>query len=252
MRRFSAARGLFVLSLLGLLLVLPGQRAQAQILDCSIMDCLDASYLPPSGPNDMAEVIRRAQGFYGVDTRVYVVSHRESAAKLPVFVLKRPGLIDADQIHVPDIYHASIEFQHAGEKHFIWHYIIGHEMAHAFQKHSRLIEAMGAGMFRSNVAVELHADFMAGFFLGREYGLDVLAIDQLARELETIPAGKPGDVHFHGAPRQRYFVMTQGALFALRRPVPTLNEANAEAIGVAFDHIPNATQTKPGWPALGQ
>ncbi|MEO1294084.1 MAG: hypothetical protein AAFV62_14895, partial [Pseudomonadota bacterium] len=125
---------------LTLCLAVPPTPAKA-IIDCSIGGCFDASTLPPSGPNDIAEVIRSSWNFFGVNPSVYIVSASEVRATLPYLLPEQEG-IGRDQIHIPEIYHASIELQHAGARHFIWHYIIGHEMAHAFQKRTKLLNAL--------------------------------------------------------------------------------------------------------------
>ncbi|MEO1328692.1 MAG: hypothetical protein AAFW46_03445 [Pseudomonadota bacterium] len=208
------------------------------VTDCSIPGkCLDASRLPKTKSVDWGDLIRRAQRFYGVSTPIFIVSSSDVEARLPYFLPEQRPLIYASQIHIPEIYHAITEVKHRQTKHYIWQYIVGHEMAHANQHRLKLIDAMVAPS-QSVVLAELHADFMAGFFLAREYGLSVAAIDQLQQELTDLPAGAPGSPSFHGSPRQRFFMVTQGALLALKRPTPSLGQASSEGIRRAFDLMP--------------
>ncbi len=208
------------------------------VTDCSLRGaCLNAARLPETQSVVWSDVIRRAQRFFGARAEVFIVSSADVEARLPYFLPEQRPLILAQQIHIPEIYHALTELKHRETKHYIWQYIVGHEMAHAYQDNLKLIDAMVAPS-QSVVLAELHADFMAGFFLAREYGLSVAAIDQLQQELTDLPAGAPGSPSFHGSPRQRFFMVTQGALMALRQPAPALGEASSEGIRRAFDLMP--------------
>lgn len=207
--------------------------AQA-VLDCSRSACLDVSGLPASRNVDWADMIRRAHRLFGVRTGVFIVPSARTRARLPYMLPQQVPLIMEEQIHIPEIYHFVTEHKFRGKDHFVWHFIIGHEMAHAYQERLNLIEAM-KGPFNSVVMAELHADFLAGFYLTREYGLTVAAIEQLSEEVSELPTGQPGDVVYHGSPTQRFFMVTQGALLALRTPRPTLAEASAEGLRQAFD-----------------
>ncbi len=209
----------------------------APAVDCALGGCIDVSRLPKSQAVDWRDLVARAQRFFGVSANAYIVSSSAMRASLP-YMLPRQAAVSVDQIHIPEIYHAQIEAQHVGERHFVWHYIIGHEMAHGYQYRLRLVEAM-SGPFDSVVAAELHADFLAGFFIAREYGLEVAAIDQLLREITRLPTGKPGDRQYHGEPTQRFFIAMQGALYALKRPTPSREDASAKGLELAFDLAPN-------------
>lgn len=206
----------------------------ARAIDCEYERCLDASSLPGSGLN-WGDLIRRAQRFFGVDTRTYIVSFSRVDAKLPYLQRAFPPI--PEQIHIPEIYHAIIEAQHAGERHFVWHYILGHEYAHAYQERLKLIDAM-LQYDRRHVAFELHADFLAGYFVASEYGMQMQALDQIMAEVSALPSGEPTDPTYHGTPHQRWWMATQGALLSLRRPRPRLGVASAEGIQRLGDVLP--------------
>lgn len=235
MRR-AFIRRLSMLALSALLAIGASPPVPAHALDCEYGDCIDAARLP-GGAVDWATLIRRGQRFFNIDTNVYIVSFTQVKADLPYFQRAMGPFVG--QVHIPEIYHAVIETKHAGQPHFVWHYIIGHEFAHAYQDRLKLIEAMMAPyQNRSHVAFELHADFLAGFFLAAEYGLELAAIDQILEELTALPTGEPGDTTYHGEPHQRFYMATQGALLALRQPRPSLAEASAEGVRRLSDVLP--------------
>lgn len=199
----------------------------AVALDCEFEACLDVSLLP--GGVDWADLVDRGQRFFAIDTRVYIVSFEKVRAPLPYMQRALPPI--PAQVHIPEIYHAAIESKHSGERHYVWHYIIGHEFAHVYQDELKLIEALRAPYRnRSHVAFELHADFLAGFFIASQYGLSINAIDNIFDELNALPSGEPGDETYHGEPHQRFYMATQGALMALRSPRPSLAQASAEGV----------------------
>ncbi|MEL6316889.1 MAG: hypothetical protein AAFR16_04525 [Pseudomonadota bacterium] len=212
-----------------------GAPAPARAIDCDFGGCTDVARLPP-GSVDMAEIVRRAQGFFETDAKVYIVSSARVQAVLPYMLPRQPPFVARNQIHIPEIYHAVTELKYGARPHFVWHYIIGHEMAHAHQKDLRLVEAMSAPI-DSVVIAELHADFLAGFFMARNYALSAAAVEELLREIQDLPAGQPGEQDYHGAPGERFFAATQGALYALARPAPTLRAASAQGVRCVFDII---------------
>lgn len=222
--------------LLAAVLIVAGVSTPAAAIDCARGGCIDASRLPPGPGVDWRDLISRAQRFFSADAGVFIVSSAEVQASLP-YILPRQVSISVNQIHIPEIYHAQIEARYAGAPHYIWHYIVGHEMAHAYQYRLGVVEAL-EGPFDSVVAAELHADYLAGFFLAREYGLSIAAIDQLLEELRSLPSGKPGDFSYHGEPEQRFFALMQGALYSLGRPAPSREDASVSGLELAFDLSP--------------
>ncbi|MBX2856652.1 MAG: hypothetical protein KTR21_16815 [Rhodobacteraceae bacterium] len=213
-----------------------GAAGPARAIDCDWADdqCLDASRLP--GGVGWSELVRRGHRFFGIDTKVYIVGHADVRARIPYMQRALPPL--KAQVHIPEVYHARVESDHAGQEHYIWHYIVSHEFAHVYQDSIGFIDALRlASPGQSHQMFELHADFLAGFFIGREYSLPLPVLDQLLNELNTLPAGDVTAVDFHGSTRQRYFVATQGALLGRSRPNMTLSQATAEGLNVVWDLV---------------
>lgn len=208
--------------------------APASAIDCSFGGCIDVAGLPAGGGVDLADILRRAQRFYGTSAKAYIVSSEDVEAWLPYMLPRQEPFVMRHQIHIPEIYHFKTEFEHKGQEHFVWHYIIGHEMAHVYQEERDLIEAM-SGPFESVVLAELHADFMAGFFMASEFRMKASTIDNVLRELKELPTGQRGDRDYHGEPGERFFITTQGALAAFKQPRPTLAQASAQGVRCAFD-----------------
>ena len=208
----------------------------ARAADCAHGGCIDIATLPPTPHSDMAGVLSRAQRFFRTRATAYIVSSQSAAATLPYMLPRQKPFVLEHQIHIPEIYHARTEIKQSGRKHYVWHYILGHEMAHVYQEELGLIEAM-SGPFKNNsvVLAELHADYMAGFFMAREFRVDSVTIDNLLRELKELPVGPKGSASYHGQPGERFFITTQGALAAFRRPTPTLEQASAMGVNCAFD-----------------
>lgn len=229
----QAGKSLFAVALAIAALLAPGA---ARAADCGFGGCIDVASMPAGGGADMAEILRRAQRFYKSKATAYIVSSQDARATLPYMLPRQEPYVMAHQIHIPEIYHARTEIGQSGKKHFVWHYIIGHEMAHVYQEELGLIEAM-AGPFKNNsvVLAELHADYMAGFFMAREYRIDAVTIDNLLKELKELPVGERGSSSYHGEPGERFFITTQGALAAFRRPTPTLSQASSAGVKCAFD-----------------
>lgn len=223
------------LSALAILSALALGPAPARAADCSFGGCTDVAQLPPTPSADMADVLRRAQRFFQSDAKAYIVSSSAARARLP-YMLPKQDLVTRHQIHIPEIYHARTELNAAGGKHYVWHYILGHEMAHVYQEELGLIAAMSAPFPNQSVVLaELHADYMAGFFMAHEFQLSATTIDNLLRELQELPVGDRGSADYHGEPGERFFITTQGALAALRRPTPNLGEASALGVNCVFD-----------------
>lgn len=223
------------LALIATLLAVGPDRAAAR--DCGDGGCIaDLERLPGGEYVDAGDIVRRARRFFGVNARAYLVSSDSTGMVLPYYLRRDPPIVMHGQIHIPEIYFAGTELKNRGREHFVWHYILGHEMAHAYQDRLKLVEAMrGVYANRSVVMVELHADFLAGFFLAREFGLSSVAIDNLLRELRELPSGGPDSPSYHGETGERFFMATQGALMAFQRPTPTLQAASARGVRCAFD-----------------
>lgn len=181
--------------------------------DCGLGGCIDVTRLPAAPTADLGAITLEAQRFFGVEAKVYIVSSAGAGATLPYYAPALPPIIAKGQVHIPEIYHAITEATAAGQPHYIWHYIVGHELAHAFQDQVGLIEAMTAPV-DSVVIAELHADYLAGFFMASRYDLSAGAVDQLLREMKELPSGRPGEPSYHGEVGQRFFAATQGALLA--------------------------------------
>lgn len=211
--------------------------APATAIDCTLGGCIDAARLPMRSGVDMAEIIARAQRFFRADAPVYVVSSDVVRTPLPYMLPRQEPLVTRHQIHIPEIYHAQVELLRRGAPRFVWRYIIGHEMAHVYQEELKLLEAMVAPVGNKVVLAELHADYLAGFFMAAEFGLPAQAIEELLREMRTLPSGRPGTPGYHGAPAQRFFMVGQGALSAYRRPRPTLAEASVAGIDCVFGMV---------------
>jgi hypothetical protein len=82
--------------------------------------------------------------------------------------------------------------------------LIAHEVAHAYQCNLGITNITG-------VQRELHADFMAGFFLGRKTQFSLTSIKQFADELSRRGDFKFNDEQHHGTPEQRVRMMLTGA-----------------------------------------
>ena len=208
----------------------------ASAADCSFGGCIDVANLPAGAGADMADILRRAQRFFQTSATAYIVSSDSANATLPYMLPRQEPFVMRHQIHIPEIYHARTEIAHLGKAHYVWHYILGHEMAHVYQEELGLIDAM-TGPFKNQsvVLAELHADYMAGFFMAREFQIDAVTIDNLLKELKELPVGVKGSASYHGEPGERFFITTQGALAAFRRPTPSLADASALGVNCAFD-----------------
>lgn len=229
----NAARGFALLAALTLAALAPHSASAA---DCADGGCIDVAVMPPSEGADMAGILRRAQRFYRVQATAYIVSSAAARATLPYMLPRQEPFVRSHQIHIPEIYHARTELNQRGKRHFVWHYILGHEMAHVYQEELGLIEAM-SGPFKNNsvVLAELHADYLAGFFMAREFKMDAVSIDNLLKEISDLPVGERGATDYHGEPGERFFIATQGALAAFRRPTPSLSAASSLGVNCAFD-----------------
>lgn len=99
--------------------------------------------------------------------------------------------------------------------------IAAHECAHIFQFFSRYGQLLAAGQ-RTGKKMELHADFIAGFYLGKDK-IKPVELKAFARSLY----GK-GDWNFnnplhHGTPDERVEAMSQG--HSLARQTASIHEA---------------------------
>lgn len=204
--------------------------APARAQDCAIIDCVNLGGMGVQAGVDLGGIIFKANAFFGVDVSVYLTSAEDTGMKSPVYLPLQPGIGRA-QVQVPDIYHA-MTFA-SKDKAYVWQYVIGHEVAHAYQDRTGISSALKFP-FSSDVAVELHADFLAGFFLARQYGLSGMALDGVLDEVQRLPTGKPGDADFHGSHAQRVVMVSRGALLGLTQPEYQVSDASACAVDLVF------------------
>ncbi|MCI4664893.1 MAG: hypothetical protein MRY74_09245 [Neomegalonema sp.] len=232
MRRRRAPSRICVMLAAMLAALLTGAPA-APALDCSFGGCVDVERLP-GGTVNLTQIVQRAQKFFKVTTKVYLVRSSKAKAWLPYMLAKAEPFVMTDQIHIPDAYHAITEVSSAGKPHFVWHYIIGHEMAHAYQQRTGILAAL-VKPTDTVLLAELQADYLAGFFMGAAYNLPTSAIAQLRKEIKGLPSGAPGAPNYHGRPGDRFFITTQGALHALAQPRPSLASAAKRGLACAID-----------------
>ncbi|MGD9918500.1 MAG: hypothetical protein AB7U46_10795 [Paenirhodobacter sp.] len=88
--------------------------------------------------------------------------------------------------------------------------VIAHEFSHIAQYHHAALFQRLRDRHRSVKFVELHADYMAGFYMGNKFADSPEQIDTFAQALFEL-----GDDHFsqighHGTPEQRYVAMKAG------------------------------------------
>ena len=205
-------------------------RADAQ--DCSTAGCINLGQIGDQSGVNWSRLVSTANAFYGTNAKVYLVSSIDFGLRAPVFLREQEG-IQQGQIQIPDIYHALAYKAGGTDAKYLWQYIVGHEMAHAFQERTGFAAALTAP-FSSNVGVELHADFLAGFFMARQYGLSSAALDRVLDEVESLPTGKKGDRDYHGTHIQRVKMVSQGALLAVSDREAGLTKANQCAVDYTF------------------
>ncbi|MEO1303959.1 MAG: hypothetical protein AAFV37_03210 [Pseudomonadota bacterium] len=209
----------------------------AASIDCELASCIDLSDLDGSSGVDWSTLINDANEFYETDTNVYLVSAFDEGISSPYFLPEQES-VTKGQIHIPDIYHWVVSNGRADDAESIWKFIVGHEMAHAYQVRANLDKSL-VGPFDSVVVLELHADYLAGFFLTKRYGLSVTELDSILNEVERLPTGEPGDPDFHGAHAQRVIMVTRGALFAVADPGADLKGASICGLEMALELIAN-------------
>ncbi|MBI1818661.1 MAG: hypothetical protein HYR72_27065 [Deltaproteobacteria bacterium] len=99
--------------------------------------------------------------------------------------------------------------------------IAAHECSHVFQYQSPFGARLTRGA-RTAKPMELHADFLAGFYLGQKRGSD-LHIETFAKSLYDKGDWNFNDPGHHGTPDERVNAMKRG--FALARDKKSFSEA---------------------------
>ena len=231
----------------GLSASLPAEPARAA--DCTHGGCLNLAPLAAGEGVTFGDIVRRAERFFGVRANAYLVGALEAQATLPYMLPRQEPFVTAHQIHIPELYHFRVNQVFKDRTLLVWHFIIGHEMAHVYQEESKLLEAM-SGPFRSVLIAELHADFLAGYFLAKELKISQADLDTLSEKLAQLPSGEKGSPDYHGSTGERYWATTQGSLAAYRRPPLSLGQASSEGVQCAFDLSVGGVQASGGMPCL--
>jgi len=89
--------------------------------------------------------------------------------------------------------------------------VLAHECGHIFQYNSQFIDAFGS----EQRLIELHADLLAGYYMGKKTGLKPEKVSAFSRTLIQGGTYGIGDANNHGTPGQRNAAMDKGFMFAL-------------------------------------
>lgn len=108
--------------------------------------------------------------------------------------------------------------------------IAGHEFGHIFQTRNQYVEPLLAGADGKAKLVELHADFLAGWFMSRRGQLPVEILRYVVDALFSRGDDLVGEPEHHGTKAERFAAVLQGYL----RGTATDSPEGAAANGLAY------------------
>lgn len=201
--------------------------------DCALQEtCIDMETLPPTDVFDWPGLILDVRRFFDTDAKFYIVDAQEVRATLPYTIPRQEPFIQKTQVHIPDTYFATTDGRAGRQGSLLWPFVIAHEAAHVRQDSLGLISPQTT-VFGSVVWTELYADFMAGFFIGRQFQLSPEEVrEKLAAELRGFPSGDKRTRYYHGGPTLRLEAIAAGADFA--SDGGTLSDARGAAVRATF------------------
>jgi hypothetical protein len=112
--------------------------------------------------------------------------------------------------------------------------ILAHEFAHIFQFFTNLMSRLRS-MGSTLKYVELHADFLSGFYMGgKDRSIDLKPYTDAFFEIGDYGFTNPDH---HGTPQERFFVLKSGYNHRLSKPNATLADASREAEKLLREYI---------------
>lgn len=88
--------------------------------------------------------------------------------------------------------------------------IIGHEFAHIYQMRNNYIDRLSLG--GGSKYIELHADYLSGWFMSKKNGLNIAALRPVADALFSRGDSAVGQPGHHGTKEERFAATLQGYL----------------------------------------
>jgi hypothetical protein len=112
--------------------------------------------------------------------------------------------------------------------------VIAHEFAHIYQYHNDYLRRL-LGLDQTVKFVELHADFLSGFYMGGKSGS--IEVKDYANAFFEI-----GDYEFnapahHGTPAERYLALKAGFNLRIRHKSASVRDAATEAVAFLKEYI---------------
>lgn len=112
--------------------------------------------------------------------------------------------------------------------------VIAHEFGHIYQYHTGYFDRLRA-LDKTVKFVELHADFLSGFYMGGKFGsIDVKDYANAFYETGDYSFNEPAH---HGTPAERYLVLKAGFNLRVRNKSTSVSDAAREAEGFLKEYI---------------
>jgi hypothetical protein len=112
--------------------------------------------------------------------------------------------------------------------------VIAHEFAHIYQNFSKSIGRLRK-LHETVKFIELHADFLAGFYMG---GKDrAIEVRPYADAFFQIGDYGFSDAAHHGTPQERYFVLKAGYNYRRARPSTSIADASKQGEVILKEYI---------------
>lgn len=133
------------------------------------------------------------------------------------------------------LYHLDLLTEHLNSAHYggsIVAGVIAHEFAHILQfsepgLYERLLDRHGTVKF-----LELHADFIAGYYMGTKFGDRPQDLETLSRKIFELGDNNFTNIGHHGTPQERHVALRSGFRYYVNNPDSDIAAALAE--GEAF------------------
>ena len=191
---------------------------------------LEQSTGTPALDRALIQELHAQSAFFGVRPAFYLYSDGiQNAMATPEIFPQTPGT-DGTVLYQMDLLSDHLTSAHWGGS--IVAGVIAHEFAHIMQfsdpaRYSRLLDHHGTVKF-----LELHADFMAGYYMGTKFADKPQDLETLARKIFELGDNNFTSIGHHGTPEERHVALRAGFRYYLQHPQNDVTAALAE--GEAF------------------
>ncbi|MEI4194485.1 hypothetical protein [Roseovarius sp. E0-M6] len=191
----------------------------------------------PSIDRALIEELQAQSAFFGVRPAFYVYAQGiQNAMATQQTFPSTPGT-DGTILYQLDLLEAHLTSARFGGS--IVSGVIAHEFSHILQMQDQGIFDRLQNRHDTVKFLELHADFMAGYYMGTKFSQQPDDLDTLSRKIFELGDNNFTNIGHHGTPQERHVALRAGFRYYLENPTRDIAAALTEGEAFVTDVFPN-------------